>query len=185
MPKKNKSATSFRLNPELMRTIAHECIDRGITQTQAIEEGLRLWLKLESGGTTNIAVPKNITVNLPSRDTNYQSVTGLEIPAEKCMELLRDILSSGHEVAVSAISANLIAFDLLVKKHSGVSSENEQPDSADDETAERQLQKDIELSRAESDRARDIDRSIRQRHGIDPGDVPLSGRTKNDRKKGA
>jgi hypothetical protein len=36
--------TSVRIEPALLATVQHACIDRGVSQTEAIEEGLRMWL---------------------------------------------------------------------------------------------------------------------------------------------
>jgi hypothetical protein len=40
----DKGPTSFDLNRELMKELGHACVDDEITKTQAIEEGVRLWL---------------------------------------------------------------------------------------------------------------------------------------------
>jgi Arc/MetJ-type ribon-helix-helix transcriptional regulator len=36
--------TSVRIEPALLAKVQHACIDRGVSQTEAIEEGLRMWL---------------------------------------------------------------------------------------------------------------------------------------------
>jgi hypothetical protein len=126
MVKKKKSATSFRLNDALMKSVAHQCVDLDISQTQAIEDGLRLWLRQSQSGASDLTPPalpakdlENPTRKSTSQGDNVNQTEILSGANRRWLEMLTGILSSGHQIAISAVQHNLEAFSMLVNASAG------------------------------------------------------------------
>lgn len=128
--KKNKSelsATSVRLEPELHRSVKRALIDRGGSLTSAIQDGLRLWLG--EAGRISPVEPLRQTPDTAPR-VSFSTIAPSD-PRSEWLSLLDQILSSGHAIAIQAITHNLRAFAALVDVDRGAHDDYPVPNPED------------------------------------------------------
>lgn len=101
--KQKLQKTSLSLDPDLMKEMAHECIDRNLTISDACHEAFRLWLKPKP-----FAIPDG-------NDKFIATVMGIvNDPRNEAEKYLRILLKS-------AVNLRYIADEPIVRRNTGES----------------------------------------------------------------
>lgn len=131
MDKKKKVQTTVRIDAKLQKQVQHACINRGVTQTDALLEGLRLWLKygMQSGTLQQIeyetpgAAPvvlvggKKPDVGSGQLGFVHGRITNTTADIEEWVTILNEILTSDNVVAqvfAAGVTANLRMYQISV-----------------------------------------------------------------------
>lgn len=97
----------FRLTPERHKELKKLLADREQTFQDVLEEGLRLLLS--DSAERKESISKNTEIQAP-----HPAYNDLEPQIHKLVDMLVEVLRSGHVAAITAVKSNLIAFKQLV-----------------------------------------------------------------------
>jgi hypothetical protein len=113
--------TSFKLDPALLEELREMCHQRRTTRTQAVEEGLRLWL----------AAPQKATQAPSTAPPGVPSMVGISPEEHKWIGRLLHVLRRGPGSAVVAVVADLLTFAELTEISPREGDSGEDPSVAD------------------------------------------------------
>lgn len=100
---KRKQPTSVHIDPDLWEQVRKAAFEERVTHTQALEDGLRMWL-------TGVGRPANQTEESETLSKSERRA------ADKLLMVLR----SGNQDAIKAVTANLnLFFDYIHLKGEG------------------------------------------------------------------
>lgn len=143
-----KGPTSFNIDPVLKRDVHLECVRRGISQTQAIEDALRMWLGTAALG---VSTSPQSPARIPPEDSDIVP-DGTDADIRPWVEKLLYILKYGRPKTQAAIITNLDTFEELTALWEMASSEEPAEDAAEWERTLREIEGLIRAS--ESSRCR-------------------------------
>lgn len=80
---KNLAPTSIRIDPSLRKEVGHLCVDLDISQTAAIEAGLRLWVADQKG----LRVQQTIDNKFLHQKNTVRGIDEMEFAGRQLMEV--------------------------------------------------------------------------------------------------